>query len=170
MEVAADLRHRVDLLGAELDPLVLEQPARQFRPRILHFLSGVRLAHRQQHPGLDVDQQRRHQQVFRGQFEVVVADLVDVGQVLARDVGHRDVEDVEVLLADQVQQKVQRTFERLQEDLERVGRNVEIARKLKHRLAVEAGHDLQFELLGLAFEGFDRCIGARLERCFRERG
>ena len=56
------------------------------------------------------------------------ADLVDVRQVLDRQRRHRDVEDVEVLLADQVEQQVQRSLERLEEHLERVGRDVEIAR------------------------------------------
>ncbi len=44
----------------------------------------------------------------------------------ARDVGQRDVEDVEVLLADQVQQQVERALERLQEDLQRIRRDVEV--------------------------------------------
>ena len=38
-----------------------------------------------------------YQQVLGGEFEVARADLFDVGEVLARHVGQRDVEDVEVL-------------------------------------------------------------------------
>jgi hypothetical protein len=63
-----------------------------------------------------------------GQLQVALADLLDVVQVLARHAGQRDVEDVEVLLADQVQQQVQRAFEGLQEDLQRVGRDVQVLR------------------------------------------
>ena len=68
------------------------------------------------------------------------ADLLDVVQVLARHVGQRDVEDVEVLLADQVQQQVQRALEGLEEDLQRVGRDVQVLRQREQRLAVQAGH------------------------------
>jgi hypothetical protein len=89
---------------------------------------------------LDLDEHRRHQQVLAGQLEVVLADLVDVGQVLARHAGQRDVEDVEVLLADQVQQQVQRAFEGLEEDLQRIRRDVQVLRHAKQRLAVQARH------------------------------
>jgi hypothetical protein len=40
--------------------------------------------------------------------------------------GHRDVEDVQVLPADQVQQQVERAFERLEDDFERVRRDVQV--------------------------------------------
>jgi hypothetical protein len=79
---------------------------------------------------------------------LVFADLVDVDQILARHLGHRDVEDVEVLLADQVEQQVQRPLEGVEEDLEGVGRDVQIQRQLHHRLAVKAGQHLQLELFG----------------------
>ncbi len=59
--------------------------------------------------------------------------------VLARDLGDRDVEDVEVLPADEVEQQVERAFERLEEHLERVRRNVEVARQLRDRLAFDDG-------------------------------
>ena len=71
---------------------------------------------------------------------LVLADLLDVGQVLARHARHRDVEDVEVLLADQVEQQVERAFEGLEEDLERVGRDVQVVRQREQRLAVQPGH------------------------------
>ena len=69
-----------------------------------------------------------------------LADLVDVGQVLPRHVGQRNVEDVEVLPADQVQQQIERSFEGLKEQLQRVGRDVQILRQLEQRLAIQAGH------------------------------
>ena len=72
---------------------------------------------------------------------------LDVVDVLAGDLGDRDVEDVQVLPADQVQQQVQRAFERLEDDLQRIRRDVQILRHLQHRLAE---HDRQrhFLLLG----------------------
>src|SRR5262249_19930463 len=66
--------------------------------------------------------------------------------------GDRDVEDVEVLPPDQVEQKVERALERLEDDLERIGRDVEILRNLEHGLAA---HDGERDLL--------------LPRCLRER-
>jgi hypothetical protein len=92
----------------------------------------------QQHARLDLDQHRRHQQVFGSQFQVALADLLDIFQVLQGDLGHRDVEDVEVLLADQVEQQVERPFEGVEEDLERIGRDVQVVRHAQQRLAVQA--------------------------------
>ena len=66
------------------------------------------------------------------------AHHLDVLQVLARELRHRDVEDVDVLLADQVEQQVERALEGLQEHLQRVGRDVEVVRQLDDRLAVDA--------------------------------
>ena len=48
-------------------------------------------------------------------------------RVISRD---RDVEDVEVLALDQVEQQIERALEGLEEDLERIGRYVEIVRQL----------------------------------------
>ena len=69
---------------------------------------------------------------------------LDVVDVLARDLRDRDVEDVEVLAADQVQQQVQRTFERFEDDLERIRRDVQILRNLEHGLAA---HERQRDFL-----------------------
>src|SRR6185503_17120096 len=64
---------------------------------------------------------------------------LDVLDVLARDLGDRDVEDVEILPPDQVEQQVERPFKRLEEHFERVRRNVEVARQLRDRLALDDG-------------------------------
>ena len=65
-----------------------------------------------------------YQQVFGGEFEIARADLFDVGEVLARHVGQRDVEDVEVLAPNQIQQQVERALEGFEKDLERLGRDI----------------------------------------------
>src|SRR5205823_3463571 len=39
-----------------------------------------------------------------------LAELLDIREILGRDLGDRDVVDVDVLLADQIQQQVERTF------------------------------------------------------------
>jgi hypothetical protein len=125
---------------SELDLLVLHQPPHELGARVLGLGAVGRLPGRQQHPALDLDEHGRHQQVLAGQFEVVGPDLLHVLQVLSRDAGQRDVEDVEVLLADQVEQQVQRPFEGLQKDLQRVGRDVQVLRHAEQRLAVQARH------------------------------
>jgi hypothetical protein len=74
-----------------------------------------------------------------GQLEAQVLQHVDVVHVLAGDLGDRDVEDVQVLPADQVKQQVERSFEGLEDDLERVRRDVQVLRHLQHRLALVDG-------------------------------
>ena len=78
------------------------------------------------------------------QFQAQVVHQFDVVDVLARDLGDRDVENVEVLAPDQVQQQVERAFERLEDDFERVRRNVQILRHLQDRLPA---HDRQRHFL-----------------------
>ena len=114
---------------------------------------------RQQHARLDLREHRGHQQVLARQLQLQVGHQLDVLHVLARDLGDRDVEDVEVLLADQVQQQVERTLERLQEHLQRIGRDVEIARQLGHRLAFDDG-ERHLRLLRRRFG--DECLGLEL--------
>src|SRR5690606_27633540 len=58
--------------------------------------------------------------------------------------GDRNVEDVQVLAADQVQQQVEWSLERLEDHFQRVGRDVQVLRDLQHRLAV---HNRQRHLL-----------------------
>ena len=107
------------------------------------FVDGAR----QQHARLDLGQRRGHHQVLAGELELHFLHQLDVLHVLARDLGDRDVEDVEVLPADQVQQQVERTFERLEEHLERLRRDVEILRHLGDGLAIDDG-ERHFHLLG----------------------
>ena len=94
---------------------------------------------RQQQARLDLHQHRRHHQVLGGELEVGRAHRLDVLQVLARERRHRDVEDVEVFLADQVQKQVEGALEGLEHDLQRIRRDVEVVRQLDDRLAVDLG-------------------------------
>src|SRR2546422_578103 len=137
--VAADLRQLVERAGGLLDSLVLEQPPHQLGARVL-LRRLERRRPRQQQARLDLHQHRRHHQVLGGELQVLRAHDLDVLEVLARERRHRDVEDVEVFLADQVQQQVERPFEGLENHLEGIGRDVEVARQLDDRLAVELRH------------------------------
>ena len=94
---------------------------------------------RQEHPGLDLGQHGGHQQVFAGELEVQLLHQLDVLHVLPRDVRDRDIEDVEILAPDHVEEQVERTLECLEEHLERLGRDVEVPRHLRDRLAIHDG-------------------------------
>ena len=69
-----------------------------------------------------------------------MANFVHIDQVLTRQPCHGNVQDVEVLLANQVQQQIQRAFKGLQKNLQRIRRDVQILRHGKQRLAVESRH------------------------------
>ena len=138
-KVTTDTRQLVEALRGELHALVLEQPAYEFGTRVLGVFSAVGLAHGQQHARLDLDQQRGHQQIFGRQLEILGANLIDVRQILQRQRRHRDIEHVEMLLANQIEQQVERPFERLKKNLERIGRNVQIVGKPEQRLAIQPG-------------------------------
>jgi hypothetical protein len=57
-----------------------------------------------------VNQHRRHVDKFGSDVHVEFAYALDVSEVLRRDFRDGDVVDVDVLLADQVKQQVERAF------------------------------------------------------------
>ena len=68
---------------------------------------GVRIG-RQEHSRLDVDQRRGHENEFPGHIDVQLLKQMEVVEVLLRDPRNRDIVDVDLLLANQVEQQVQR--------------------------------------------------------------
>ena len=64
---------------------------------------------RQEHFALDVDEQRCGVDELAGDVDVRAFELVDIGQELGGDAGNRDVVDVDVLLADEVKEEVERS-------------------------------------------------------------
>ena len=132
--VALEARDAVDALGGALEALVLLQTAHELGARIgiLARLGGVHA--RQQHARFDLGERRRHQQVFAGQLELQHLHELDVTGVLSRDLGDRDVQNVEVLPADQIEQQIERALEGLEKHLERLRRDVQVARQLGDRL------------------------------------
>src|SRR5262249_41249331 len=63
---------------------------------------------RQQHFGLDMDEQRSHVDEFGSDIYIQGMDPLDVSQVLGCDIGNRDVINVDFLLANDVQKQIQR--------------------------------------------------------------
>ena len=71
---------------------------------------------RQQHLALDVDEQRRRVDELAGHVHVAGLELVHIGQELRGDLGDGDVVDVDVLLADEVEQQIERAVVDLAHD------------------------------------------------------
>ena len=57
-----------------------------------------------------MDQGRRHKHKLRADIEIHLARLFEISQILRRDGGDRDIADVDLLLADQIEQKVERAL------------------------------------------------------------
>ena len=110
-------------LGGVLEALVLQQALDQFAARILGGVFRADGRARQQHLALDVDEQRGGVDELAGHVHVAGLELVHVGQELRRDLGDGDVVDVDVLLADQVEQQVERAVVYLVDD-DREGREI----------------------------------------------
>ena len=75
----------------------------------------------------------------RGQLELARAHQLDVLQILRGELRHLDVEHVEVVLADEVEQQVERALECLEEHFQCVGGDVEILGDYEDGFAVDAG-------------------------------
>jgi len=93
------------------DLLVLEQPSHQLGARVFPLV--VAEAARQQQLRLDAQQPRRHLQIVR---RLVQPQVGDHREELVRDTRDRQVGDVDLVLADQVQQQIERAGELLQLD------------------------------------------------------
>jgi len=99
----------VQEFGRGLEPLVLKQPADEGFTRILLVLLR-RIRPGQQHPRLDVDQRGRHVDELGTKLNVHLHGPLHVFEILLGDGGNRDVVDVDLLLADQVEQQIERTI------------------------------------------------------------
>ena len=137
-EIALGQRQLVECPRSGLHAFIFEQPANELRARVFHLFAGQRWRLRQKEPRFDFDQHRRHQQVFGRELELRTAHHFDVAQILTRELRHRNVENVDILLANKIQEQVQRTLEGFKENFERFRRNVQIVRHLQQRLAVDA--------------------------------
>src|SRR6266404_1440402 len=102
-------RRRPQPLHQLADLLVLEQPTHQLGAWIFPLV--VPQAPRQQHLRLDPEQPGGHLEVVR---RLIQSQLADDGEELIGDFRDRQVGDVDLVLADQVQQQIQRARELLE--------------------------------------------------------
>ena len=107
-------------LRRAFEPLVLQQTVDQFFTRIFFRNQlGQRRIARQQHFRLDVDQRRGHVDELGAQLDIHLGGALDVFEILSGDLSDRDVVDVDLLLADQVQQQIERPIVMFQVKIER---------------------------------------------------
>ena len=85
---------------------------------------------RQQQPRFQVGEPRRHHQVIGGEFEPHFARRLDEGEVLVGKRENGNLGEIDLLLARQRQQQIERAFEALDIDDQRrlVGRRAPAAR------------------------------------------
>src|SRR6201996_1505274 len=103
-----DLLLLVEHLGGGFEALVLEEALDEFAARVFGVteveLGGVAW---EKHAGLDVDEQRGGVDELAGGVDVGLLQVARVLEELGGDARHRDVVDVDVLLADEVEQEVE---------------------------------------------------------------
>ena len=120
-DVFLDQAFLLEHLGGVLETLVFQKPLDQF-PSGIFLIGGLRRKGgipRKQHFRLNVDERGRHVDELGPQIHIHLPGLPHVLQILGGDGGDGDVFDVDLLLADQVQQQVQRALVLLQVDVER---------------------------------------------------
>jgi hypothetical protein len=98
-----------------LDLLVIHQAVHELLARVHVGLD--RLLARQQDLGLDIDEERGHQEELGLAVEVDPLLPSEVFEVLAGDDRDGDVLDVDLLLLDQEEEQVERAFEHFEPDL-----------------------------------------------------
>ena len=87
----------------------------QLVARVLLFGTGERVG-RKQHFRFDVDQRRGHVDEVGRDVDIELFELVEVIEILLGDFGDGNVVDVHLLLADQIEQEIERAFVRRQID------------------------------------------------------
>ena len=105
------------LVALELQQPLHERVARVFLVLVARGLGGI---DGDEHLGLDVDEGGRHHHELARHVQVQLLHQVQVLHVLARDGRDGDVVDVDLVLADEVQQQVERPLEHREQDARRV--------------------------------------------------
>ena len=110
-------RQAVEGLRRLFEALVFLQTADELHPRVFFVLLGLLLAG-QEDAGFDLGEGGGHHQILTRQFELAGLHHLHIGHVLVGDLGHIDIQNINVLPPDKIQQQVQRAFEGLKENLQ----------------------------------------------------
>ena len=132
-KITPGTRQRIQALSRQFHLFVSQQTAHQLSTRICLFILNF-FRTRQQQARFNFNQHRRHQQVFRCQIKLIRFHLGNIVQILLGNLHHRNIEDIDILLADKVQQQIQRPLEAAQHHLQRIRRNKQILRHIGDRL------------------------------------
>ena len=101
-----------------LELLILQETTDQFFARIRSILVVKRaLFDRQQHAGLDLQQGRGHDEKFTCHGQIQRSHGFQIVEILLSDQGDRYIVDVDLVLPDEMQQKIERTLKLLKSDL-----------------------------------------------------
>src|SRR5439155_18956563 len=93
-----------------LELFVLEQAVYELGARVFLVFGRRRGVRRKQHPRFDVDQRGRHENKFTRKVDIQLLEQMEIVEVLFGDPGDGNVVDIDLLLADQVEQQVERAF------------------------------------------------------------
>ena len=110
-DVAPEERPPVELACGLLEALVLEQAGQELRARIGAFRFLGPALHRDQRARLDPRERCGHHQIFGCNVEVELAHEREVLEVLLGHAGDRDLGDIDLILADEMEQEVEGTLE-----------------------------------------------------------
>ena len=94
---------------------------------------SARRRFRQQQARLEIGEPRRHHEIVGGKFEPQLARLLDEGEILVGERQDRDLREIDLLLARERQQQIERAFEALDIDDQRLLVGGEIGRKRSFR-------------------------------------
>ncbi len=121
VNVVAEQRLQSEFAASFEETLVFAELAKQILRRkhlvVAKRKQRVRIGFdRKQGFRLPLDQRRRHQEEVRCDIEIQLLHQSHIGEVLVRDLRNRNFRDVELVALDQVEQKVERTFEMVDSD------------------------------------------------------
>ena len=107
--------------GGLLDALILDELLHEGPSWVLAFLGGRDFLFgpafdREEHAALDIHQRGRHDEEVAGEFEIVLLLRAQDLEILLGDLLDRDIVDIDLVLADQEEQQVQRAFEDVEAD------------------------------------------------------
>src|SRR5215831_217001 len=140
-DIAAKLRPRKHLLGRSPDRF---EPLEAQRQRVRHVLGALpfrRVHVRQQQARLEIGEPGRHHQIVGRELQAQPPRLLNEGEILVGERQDRDLGKVDLLLAGERKQEIERPFEALHIDHERLLAGGKLGRELTLGLDVVGGHD-----------------------------
>ena len=112
--VLLDLLALVEKLRSALEFFVLDETMHEVGARVVLILGAGQRIGREQHFRFDIDERRGHVNKIGRDVHIKLFELVDVFEILRRDLRDRNVVNVDFLLLDQIEQEIERAIVRIQ--------------------------------------------------------